>query len=421
MKNEQPGKALFIVHRELIAKQAKSSYLRVFENSKKLGLLSGSSKEYDADILFATMSTMAKEDTLNKYRPDEFEWICIDEVHRAGAESYKKIMDYFKPEFWFGMTASPERTDGFDIFKLFDHNIAYEIRLQHALKEDLLCPFHYFGITDIEINGDSIDDDSDVRLFSRLVSDTRVKHILKQSEYYGYSGDRVKGLVFCSNKEEAKELSAKFNQKGYFSAVLTGENTEKQREDCIEKLIKTVSDEEIRKHKDDIKNGILNKDNKLPFLDYIFTIDIFNEGVDIPEINQVLMLRPTESPIVFVQQLGRGLRKANGKEYVVIIDFIGNYQNNYMIPIALSGDKSYNKDFIRRYLLEGTKTVPGASTINFDEISLKRILKSIDSARTNDVKLLKESFEQLKFRLGRIPSLLDLLSYISSINGLLYM
>lgn len=407
MKNEQPGKALFIVHRELIAKQAKSSYLRVFENSKKLGLLSGSSKEYDADILFATMSTMAKEDTLNKYRPDEFEWICIDEVHRAGAESYKKIMDYFKPKFWFGMTASPERTDGFDIFKLFDHNIAYEIRLQHALKEDLLCPFHYFGITDIEINGDSIDDDSDVRLFSRLVSDTRVKHILKQSEYYGYSGDRVKGLVFCSNKEEAKELSAKFNQKGYFSAVLTGENTEKQREDCIEKLIKTVSDEEIRKHKDDIKNGILNKDNKLPFLDYIFTIDIFNEGVDIPEINQVLMLRPTESPIVFVQQLGRGLRKANGKEYVVIIDFIGNYQNNYMIPIALSGDKSYNKDFIRRYLLEGTKTVPGASTINFDEISLKRILKSIDSARTNDVKLLKESFEQLKFRLGRIPSLLD--------------
>ncbi|ETT05718.1 type III restriction enzyme, res subunit domain protein [Fusobacterium sp. CM21] len=129
MKNEQPGKALFIVHRELIAKQAKSSYLRVFGNSKKLGLLSGSSKEYDADILFATMSTMAKEDTLNKYRPDEFEWICIDEVHRAGAESYKKIMDYFKPKFWFGMTASPERTDGFDIFKLFDHNIAYEIRL----------------------------------------------------------------------------------------------------------------------------------------------------------------------------------------------------------------------------------------------------------------------------------------------------
>ena len=407
MKNEQPGKALFIVHRELIAKQAKSSYLRVFGNSKKLGLLSGSSKEYDADILFATMSTMAKEDTLNKYRPDEFEWICIDEVHRAGAESYKKIMDYFKPKFWFGMTASPERTDGFDIFKLFDHNIAYEIRLQHALKEDLLCPFHYFGITDIEIDGEPINDNSDVRAFSRLVSDIRVDHILKQSEYYGYSGDRVKGLVFCSNKEEAKELSKKFNQRGYYTAVLTGENTEKQRESCIELLVKDISDDEIEEHNTNIKNNIPVECTQMPYLDYIFTIDIFNEGVDIPEINQVLMLRPTESPIVFVQQLGRGLRKANYKEYVVVIDFIGNYQNNYMIPIALSGDKSYNKDFIRRYLLEGTKTIPGASTINFDEISLKRILKSIDSARTNDAKLLRDSFEQLKFRLGRIPSLLD--------------
>lgn len=407
MKSEAPKKALFIVHRELIARQAFNSYQKVFGSSKKLGLLSGNSKEYDADILFATMSTMAKTDTLDKYSPDEFEWICIDEVHRAGSESYRKIMDYFKPKFWFGMTASPERTDGFDIFKLFDHNIAYEIRLQHALKEDLLCPFHYFGITDIEIDGEPINDSSDVRVFSRLVSDIRVDHILKQSEYYGYSGDRLKGLVFCSNKEEAKELSKKFNQKGYYTAVLTGENTEKQRESCIELLVKEIGDDEIEKHNTNIKNNIPAECTQMPYLDYIFTIDIFNEGVDIPEINQVLMLRPTESPIVFIQQLGRGLRKANYKEYVVIIDFIGNYQNNYMIPIALSGDKSYNKDFIRRYLLEGTKTIPGASTINFDEISLKRILKSIDSARTNDVKLLKESFEQLKFRLGRIPSLLD--------------
>ena len=154
-----------------------------------------------------------------------------------------------------------------------------------------------------------------------------------------------------------------------------------------------------------------NDTDEMPFLDYIFTIDIFNEGVDIPEINQVLMLRPTESPIVFVQQLGRGLRKAEGKEYVVIIDFIGNYTNNYMIPIALSGDRSYNKDSIRRYVSEGTRIIPGASTIHFDEISRKRIFQSIDSARMNDVKLLRESFEQLKYRLGRIPSILDFRKY----------
>ena len=173
MRNEKPKKALFIVHRELIARQALKSYKKVFGSTKKLALLSGNSKEYDADILFATMSMMAKTETLERYKVDEFDWICIDEVHRAGSESYQKIMNYFQPDFWLGMTASPERTDGFDIFNLFDHNIAYEIRLQHALKEDLLCPFHYFGITDIEIDGETVDDKTDLRNFSYLVSDTR--------------------------------------------------------------------------------------------------------------------------------------------------------------------------------------------------------------------------------------------------------
>ena len=396
MRNERPKKALFIVHRELIARQALKSYRKVFGNTKKLALLSGNFKEYEADILFATMSMMAKTETMERYTPEEFDWICIDEVHRAGSESYQKIMNYFNPDFWLGMTASPERTDGFDIFDLFDHNIAYEIRLQHALKEDLLCPFHYFGITDIEIDGETMNDKTGMRNFAYLVSESRVDYILKQADYYGYSGDRVKGLVFCSRKEEAQELSAKFNERGYYTAVLTGADSEKQREAAIDLLTRCVSEDEIKKHEKNISDHIVDKSDEVPFLDYIFTIDIFNEGVDIPEINQVLMLRPTESPIVFVQQLGRGLRKAEDKEYVVIIDFIGNYTNNYMIPIALSGDRSYNKDSIRRYVAEGTRIIPGASTIHFDEISRKRIFQSIDSARTNDVRLLKESFEQLK-------------------------
>lgn len=182
---------------------------------------------------------------------------------------------------------------------------------------------------------------------------------------------------------------------GYYTTVLTGANSEKEREKAINLLTREVSTDEIEKHEKDICNHVKNDTDEMPFLDYIFTIDIFNEGVDIPEINQVLMLRPTESPIVFVQQLGRGLRKAEGKEYVVIIDFIGNYTNNYMIPIALSGDRSYNKDSIRRYVSEGTRIIPGASTIHFDEISRKRIFQSIDSARMNDVKLLRESFEDI--------------------------
>ena len=144
-------------------------------------------------------------------------------------------------------------------------------------------------------------------------------------------------------------------------------------------------------------------------LDYILTVDIFNEGVDIPEINKVVLLRPTESPIVFVQQLGRGLRKATDKEYVVILDFIGNYKNNFMIPIALSGDRTYNKDNIRRYVMEGGKVIPGSSTIHFDEISRKRIFEAIDQSTTTK-KMLVEKYNILKNRLGKIPSIIEFMS-----------
>ena len=298
---------------------------------------------------------MAKPETLARFKKDEFDTIIIDEAHRIGASSYQSIVEYFEPKFWLGMTASPERTDSYDVYEAFHHNIAYEIRLQQALEENLLCPFHYFGITDLQINGETIDEKTGLKDFNKLTSDERVNYVMKQIEYYGYSGDRVKGLMFCSSKNEAILLSEKFNKRGYQTTALTGEDSQEKRELAIEKLV---------------SNDINNK------LDYIFTVDIFNEGVDIPEINQVVMLRPTESPIVFVQQLGRGLRKANEKEYVVILDFIGNYKNNFMIPIALSGDRSYNKDNIRRYVLEGDRVIPGASTIHFDEISKKRIFSA---------------------------------------------
>ena len=393
LRDGNPRRALFLVHREIIARQAMQSYSRVFGNTKTIGLLSGTSKDVDVhgvNILFATMQTMSKTETLQSFDRNEFDTIIIDEVHRAGAASYQKIMEYFQPSFWLGMTASPERTDGFDIYGLFDHNIACEIRLQQALEDNLLCPFHYFGITDLEIDGEVMDDATGLRNFSYLVSDERVRHIIKQINYYGYCGERVKGLVFCSRQREAKELSDKFNSLGYRTVSLSGEDSEKVREECIERLV---------------------SDNCEDYLDYIFTVDIFNEGVDIPEINQVVMLRPTESPIIFVQQLGRGLRKVQTKEYVIILDFIGNYQNNFMIPIALSGDRSYNKDTIRRYVMEGTRIIPGSSTLHFDEVARRRIFQSIDAANFNDLKLIKECYKQLKFKLGRIPALMDFDTY----------
>ncbi len=384
-------RALFLVHREQIAKQALRSYKNVFGERYSFGLLSGNSKNYKSDILFSTMQMMAREDIMKKFNANDFDIIIIDEVHRAGANSYQRIMNYFTPRFWMGMTASPDRTDGYDIYGLFNHNIAYEIRLQQAMEEKLLCPFHYFGITDLEVDGHVIDDDDlkNVQNFAKLVCDDRVQYIMQQIEYYGYSGDRVRGLMFCSSKEEAKTLSVKFNMRGLRTIVLTGDSSQNEREDAI-----------LRLEQNEQENA----------LDYILTVDIFNEGVDVPAVNQVIMLRPTESPIVFIQQLGRGLRKYAGKEYVVILDFIGNYMNNFMIPIALSGDRTYNKDTIRKYVREGSRVIPGESTIHFDEISKKRIFESIDSSKTTK-SFLKEKYFALKYKLGRVPNILDFYEY----------
>lgn len=386
LQDQNPKRALFLVHREQIAKQALQSYKNVFGNTKTFGLLSGNSKDTDVDYLFATMQTMSKKEVYSSFAPDTFDTIIIDEAHRIGAKSYQEIMDYFKPKFWLGMSASPERTDDFDVYAAFDHNIAYEIRLQQALEENLLCPFHYFGITDFLTNGN----ETDFTDFNYLTSNQRVDYIIEQTNYYGYSGERVKGLMFCSSKKEAVALSERLNLRGYRTLALSGEDSQEKREDAIDRLVSNTRND---------------------YLQYILTVDIFNEGVDIPEINQVVLLRPTQSPIVFVQQLGRGLRKSQDKEYVVILDFIGNYKNNFMIPIALSGDRSYNKDNIRRYVMEGERIIPGSSTIHFDEISKKQIFASIDTANFADIKLIKDSYKNLKNKLGKIPTLMDFENY----------
>lgn len=391
-------RVLFLVHRNQIAKQAKTSFETVFGNSIRTGLVSGTEHDYDADFIFATVQTLSKKENLDKFPRDYFDACIYDEAHHTSAGSYKRVMDYFMPKFTLGMTATPDKRDdnieGRNIYEIFDHNIAYEIRLQQAMDEDLLCPFHYFGITDLAmVSDEGKSKEERIEHFRYLTSDERVKYVMKQAEYYGYSGDRVKGLIFCSRIEEARELSAKFNERGWKTIALSGDDSENMRSEAIDRLTMDVQSE--------------NED----YLDYIITVDIFSEGTDIVEVNQVIMLRPTQSPIVFIQQLGRGLRKAPQKEYVVILDFIGNYKNNFMIPIALSGDRSYNKDNVRRYLLEGGRVIPGASTIHFDQISRKRIFAAVDGANFSDIKLIKENYTNLKNKLGKIPKLKDFDDY----------
>ena len=387
MREMNYKRVLFLVHRNQLALQARQSYEKVFGKTKTMGLVGNGYREYDMDYIFATRDTLSRDEHLYHYKPDDFDCIILDEAHHSAAQSYQKIMNYFKPELWLGMTATPDKREYGEeknIYEIFDYQIAYEIRLQQAMEEDLLCPFHYYGISDLKM----ISDDQSID-FNQLVSEERVKHIIEQANYYGYSGNRVKGLIFCRNIKEADELSKKFNECGYSTLSLNGSHSESQRKEAFERLAMDC------------------ESNGLKPLDYIFSVEILNEGVDIVEVNQVIMLRPTQSPIVFIQQLGRGLRKAKGKEYVVILDFIGNYNNNFMIPIALSGDRSYNKDNIRHYVLEGNSTIPGASTIHFDEISRKRIFDAVDQANFSDIKLIRSCYQNLKDKLGRIPELMD--------------
>ncbi|HEK9099876.1 DEAD/DEAH box helicase [Bacillus pfraonensis] len=374
-----PKRMLFIVHREQILLKSKSDFQKVLGGiDNDFGIFSGSNKQTDAKYLFATIQTISKKDNLSQFDPEAFDYILIDEVHKAGAQSYQDVIEYFKPKFLMGMTATPERTDNVNIYELFDYNVAYEIRLQEALEEDMLCPFHYFGVTDFEYNGETIDDTT---VLSKLVTEERVNHIIEKVQYYGFSGEKVTGLMFCSRKEEAEQLSRALNEKGFRTVALTGDHSQEERALQVNQL----------------ENGML---------DYILTVDIFNEGIDIPSINQVVMLRQTQSSIIFIQQLGRGLRKHDSKDFVTIIDFIGNYKNNYLIPMALSGDKSQNKDNIRRRTND-TSYIKGISTVNFEEIAKKQIFKAINNSNLTALKILKEAYVELKNRIGRLPYLYD--------------
>ena len=379
VKNYNPKRFLFVAHREQILKKSLDSFHKVLGGDKKTnyGILSGNTKNTDAKYLFATVQTLSKAENLNQFKRDEFDYILIDEAHHVGSKIYGKLLDYFTPDFLLGMTATPERSDDKNIYELFDYNVPYEIRLQEALEEEMLVPFHYIGVSDYTYNGEVIDDNTNLKY---LVSEERVKYVVEQSKYYGYDGDVLHGLVFVSRKEEADEIAKLLTKNGYPSQMLSGEDSQEQREQAIEKL----------------------KDGELT---YLVTVDIFNEGIDIPFINQVIMMRKTESVIVFVQQLGRGLRKAQGKEYLTVIDFIGNYKNNYLIPVALTGDQSRTREGIREHVETGQ--IEGLSTINFELVAKKRILKQLRGKKNLFTLEIKKDYQELKRRLNKTPLITD--------------
>lgn len=383
-----PARFLFIVHREQILDRAIEEFQTILGlDDSEIGKLAGGAKESSRRFVFATIQSLSRPDVLSQVRPDEFAYVVVDESHHVGAPTYRRVMDHLTPEFTMGLTATPERSDQSDVFELFDYNVAYEIRLQAALEADMLAPFHYYGVADVEFDdGTTTDDATSVE---RLTSRLRAEHIVKNLELYGQVGTPPKGLIFCSRVEEARVLSSQLNGltlhgQPLRTVALSGTDTVENRLEIVAQLDRGE-------------------------IDYILTVDIFNEGVDIPSVNQVVMLRQTKSAIVFVQQLGRGLRKHPVKDYTVVIDFIGNYANNYLIPIALFGDHSQDKESLRRKLIEAEErgVLANISSIRFDRVAQKRVLESVAVTKLNSAALLKPSLEAMRSRHGRTPRLMD--------------
>lgn len=376
IQSAQPKRVLMIAHREQILLKARTSFQKILGGQKAdYALFTSRQKPGAAKYVFATVQTLARH--LDEVAPTDFDYVIIDEVHHVGAASYQKIINWLQPAFLLGLTATPDRTDDFNVYAMFDYQLAYEIRLKEALAEQMLCPFEFVGVSDYVWQGQTVTEKTPLK---HLIQTERVDWIIKVAEYYGHDGDILHGLIFCSRTKEAQVLASLLTQKGYPAQALTGQDSATVREQAAAKL----------------------KSGKLA---YLVTVDVFNEGIDIPCVNQVIMLRDTQSAIVFLQQLGRGLRKSENKHFVTVIDFIGNYQHNYLIPQALADDHSHQRS--RTIQTLNAEPTLGVSTISFTRLAYERVLDSVEKAQLTGMSLLKSEYLKLKQRLGRIPLMAD--------------
>lgn len=390
VKNFSAKKVLFLVHREVILSEAMHSFKKVNEN-RTVSKYAGANKDLSGDFVFAMVPTLYSNGNYKAIPRDYFDYIIADEAHRSYSQSYKCLIEYFTPKFLLGMTATPERTDGGNIFELFNNNIALEMRLRDSLREDLVLPFHYFGISDVTTDLENVDLTKIDEVAKKLSIKDRVDFIIEKMEYYGFSGKKRKCLAFCVNNAHADYMASEFNSFGYPSISLSAESSDHERKEAIKRL---------ENHKDN--------------LEFIFTVGIFNEGVDIPSVNLILMLRPTQSPIIFTQQLGRGLRKHPEKEFLTVLDFIGNHNKSFLIPIALSGSKYYDKDSLKVQLEKNFSDIPGCTNISMDKIAKEYILTKLEKVNFSDLKYLREEYFEFKNSIGinqsQSPTLLDYIS-----------
>ena len=342
----QPCRLLFVAHREEILKQSLYTFRAVLKDANFGELLVGNYKADSIDHLFISIQTFNSQDFTAKTGADFYDYIVVDEFHHAAAPTYQKLLEYYQPQILLGLTATPERMDGKSILDYFGGRIAAEIRLPEAIDRKLLCPFQYFGVTDTadlsslkwRTGGYDKAELSNLYTFSGMVAQRRADLVVSSILKYVTDIDEVKGLGFCVSIEHARFMADYFNTHGIPSMALTGDSSDEERNTAKQRLVSG----EIR---------------------FIFVVDIYNEGVDIPEVNTVLFLRPTESLTVFLQQLGRGLRLAENKDCLTVLDFIGQANKKYnfeeKFAALLSNTSTRGQSIVKSSALHGCASVPG--------------------------------------------------------------
>ena len=391
--NFAPNRLLYVVHEGSILRKSLETFQEVFGGLKTCGMYTGEAKELEADFIFTTNVSMCN--SLELFDKKEFDYIIIDECHHAVASTYRRIIEYFEPEFLLGLTATENRMDNQDVVELFGNNIPYELRLRDAIINDLIVPFHYYGIRD-ELIDYGLTDSAERRLIAQMSNEENCDFIYQQIEKHRPQGQKLKALAFCRNIQHARMMKENMEEY-YHTAFLSGKNKTGER---------------IRAYND------LQSDNKE--LEILFAVDILNEGVDIPGVNMVLFLRPTESSTIFIQQLGRGLRKFQNKSHVTILDFIGNsYKRSVHIALALGSlSKGYilEKKLLKSMVREDFKPLgleEYGVKISIDDLSKEEILHHIDKENFNQIRYLKKDYQNFKDYL-KTPTFPKHMDYVNS-------
>ena len=378
-------KFLFIAHREELLENAINVFSKILKIDKnEFGRIYGGLKEIDKSIIFASIQSL--RNCYNEFKPNFFDYIIVDEFHHSMSDSYLKTLSYFNPKFLLGLTATPKRMDGKDILSLCDYNVVDEIGIKEALEEDLIVPFHYFGVNDYTINYDNIPYKNgkynEKILLENLLLNTRTDYIVEKINKFGFDGDELSAVAFCQNIEHAFFMKEEFSKKGYKSAVITANTSSNERSEILEKF----------------------KNKKIEIL---CVVDILNEGIDIPTINLLLFLRPTMSSTIFIQQIGRGLRKAKNKDFVTIIDFIGNHKKDYLLINYFSSEVD-NKDTLftkKEKIINEIKNqfsnIPKSCYVELDRICQNRIIEKIEKINFSSKNILKEMYLDYKAEIGK--------------------